>query len=142
MKHIDSENIYFGDTTFFRELSPFYNSSNIVVGHIRYCSLVHYWLASRYSDLNDSIYSFKTPESILNYCKKRYGFVDFGEVDNKNIISGVRYNLAQNMNIRDMLYSTYGFHLIFNGKGYLAENNRYGRLLEYIRDTYDRDSFK
>lgn len=138
----ESNGVVFGGTEFFRELSPFYNESNIVSGYFRYSSLVHYWLASKYDELKGNMYSYKTPESIINYCKKRYGFIDFDEIDGKQLVSGVILSLKQNPSICDMLYTTSGYHLTFKGSGYLAENNRYGRLLEYLRDTYDRESFK
>lgn len=137
-----SNGVIFGNTEFFRELSPFYNDSNIVSDYFKYSSLVHYWLASKYDELKGNMYSYKTPESIINYCKKRYGFRDFDEIDKTKLVTGVILNLKQNTMICDMLYTTSGFHLIFQGNGYLAENNRYGRLLERLRDTFDRETFK
>ena len=138
----ESNEIEFGSSDFYRELSPFYNEIRLVSGYFRYSSLIHYWLACRYDELKGNMYSFKTPESIINHCKKRYGFVDFDEIDGKQLVSGVILSLKQNPSICDMLYTTSGYHLTFEGSGYLAENNRYGRLLEYLRDTYDRESFK
>ena len=133
------DELEFGNKESFLELSPYYNSSNIVIGHLKYSSLIHYWLSTKYEAVNNSLYSFKTPESVISFCKKRFGFKDFDEIDSKTIISSVIINLRQNKDIKDMLMSTSGYHLIFKGVGYLAEENRYGRLLEHIRDKYGQE---
>ncbi len=127
--------IHFGKSTqIFYELSPFHVRTFTVAGRY-YKTLIHYWLASMYSEpeMKDMISGIYDVQKVLQICIKR-GFKDFNQVQPKYILIGLQALLSQHRDIKDILLSTGNHELIYDGIGYLAENNRYGRILEKVRD--------
>ena len=86
--------------------------------------------------MRDWIRTQDTPQIAIN-CAKKKGFKDFNQIDPKYLINGMQAKFNQNDNIRMVLLSTGSVTIRYAGsKGFLSENNRYGRLLMRIREIY------
>lgn len=91
--------------------------------------------------MKDMICGIDTPENVFRLVSK-YGFKDLNDVEPKFLIAGIVNKLSQNKDIKNILLSTGDSHLVYNGLGYLAEGNRYGKLLERLREKYNESSRK
>lgn len=140
---MDGRKLFFGRSTqIFYELSPYHVRSFTCAGR-NYKSLVHYWLASIYSssDMKDMISSIWDVQKVIRLCNKQ-GFKDFNQVNPKEIVNGIQLLLSQNDDIKNLLLSTGERVLVYDGIGYLAENNRYGKLLMKVREILEKNDFK
>ena len=139
-----NDEILFGpQSLMFFELSPYYYC-NFVVKGIRYRTIIHYWCTSYIEnlkhnrDLTEMIRSARTADMAMNMVKK-WGFRDFNDLDPKEIILPIQERINQCDGIRNILMCTGESYLRYRGVGYLAEDNKYGRILMRIRDIYNEN---
>ena len=81
------------------------------------------------------IRNLDTPDSVIRVGRK-YGLKDFSQLDSKDILYAVQERFNQNDSLRTILLSTGLTRLVYTGTGFLADNNRYGRILMKVRDIY------
>ena len=120
----------------FFELSPYYFCT-YTVGGVKWRTLIHYWVASYFenSELQEVIRNLDTPEKVL-YVGKRHGLSNLWQCNSKGILLPIQQRFNQCDGIRGILLATGGAQLIYSGDGFMAENNRYGRILMKLRDIY------
>lgn len=122
----------------FFELSPYYYCTFSAYGR-KWRTLIHYWLAMYFDDrefMTDYIRNQETPYIAMNVAKHN-GFKDFNQIDKKKFLYGIQERFNQNDTLRTILLSTGSEVLEYGvGKGFLSENNRYGRILMRIREVY------
>lgn len=118
----------------FFDLSP-YHYRTFIIGNKKWRTLIHYWYASYFidEDYKEMIRNIDTPDGVIMRCKS-LGVEDLNKVDSKYIINGVVQLLSQCIDIKNILYTTKGYELVYDGFGYLAEDNRYGKLLMKLRE--------
>ena len=133
----DFDEVKFGKgSQMFFELSPYYFCT-FEAGGKKWRTLIHYWVASYFKndDMKEIIRNLDTPDKALKV-GKRHGFRDFDQVDAKNIIYAIQERYNQNDGLRTILLSTGSVNLIYDGIGFLAEKNRYGKILMKVREIY------
>lgn len=121
----------------FFELSPYYYCTFTAYGK-KWRTLIHFWCSMYFKDdyTREYIRNQGTPQVAYN-CAKAKGFKDFNSIDVETFIYGLQERFNQNDQLRMVLLSTGSANLKFQGsKGYLSENNRYGKLLMRIREMY------
>ena len=121
----------------FFELSPFYFCTFEISGK-KWRTLIHYWVASYFKnnmDMMETIRNLDTPERALRVGVK-YGLLDFNQINPKDILFAIQERFNQNDSLRTLLLSTGSVNLVYSGKGYLAENNRYGKIIMKVREIY------
>lgn len=118
----------------FFELSP-YHYRTFIIGNRKWRTLIHYWYASCFDDIDNKemIRNIDTPEHVIIRCK-RIGITDVSMIDSKYIINGIVQKISQNNDIKNILAMTGGYTLVYDGFGYLAEDNRYGKLIMKLRE--------
>lgn len=122
----------------FFDLSPFYYCT-FVVGGKKWRTLIHYWVASYFkpnADMVETIRNLNSPELALRVGKK-YGLNSLSQIDPKDILYAIQERFNQNDMIRHNLLSTGDVYLLYDGDGFLAENNRYGKILMKLREMYN-----
>lgn len=121
----------------FYELTPTAFCTFSMLGK-KYRTLIHFWTSMYFKDdyMREWIRNQETPQIAIN-CAKKKGFVDFHQIDPKIMIQGMQAKFNQNDTIRMVLLSTGSVTIKYAGsKGFLSDNNRYGRLLMRIREIY------
>lgn len=121
----------------FFELSPYYFCT-FEIGGKKWRTLIHYWVASYFKSnpyMVEMIRNLQTPEMAINVAK-RNGFTDFNIIDSRYILAAIQERFNQNDNLRLILLSTGDVNLVYDGTGFLRDNNRYGRILMKVRDIY------
>ena len=121
----------------FYELSPDFFCT-FVVGGKKWRTLIHYWTAMYFSDdfMIDWIRNQDTIQMAIN-CAKKKGFKDYNQVDTRKMILGFQERFNQNDRLRFILLSTGEATIKYMGsRGFLSENNRYGRMLMRLREVY------
>ena len=101
-------------------------------------TLIHYWTAMFFKDdfMQDWIRNQDTPQMAMS-CASKKGFIDFHQIEPSLILYGLQEKFNQNDNVRLVLLSTGSITIRYAGsKGFLSENNRYGRLLMRVREIY------
>ena len=83
----------------------------------------------------EMIRNLDTPEKALKV-GARYGLLDFNQINPKDILFAIQERFNQNDSLRTLLLSTGSVNLVYSGKGYLAENNRYGKIIMKVREIY------
>ena len=109
----------------FFELSPYYYRGFTVDGKV-WRTLIHYWCGSYLNDVN-----------VVLAEGKRNGLEDFDKVPSDKILLGIKERFRQNDDLKLILMSTGNHTLVYDGVGFLADNNRYGRVLMKLRDRYN-----
>lgn len=121
----------------FFELSPFYFCT-FVIDRKKWRTLIHYWVASYFKNSNEMreiIRNLDTPDRALRVGSK-HGLESFSQIDSKEIIHAMQERFNQNDSLRSILLSTGLSYLEYDGPGFLADENRYGRLLMKMREIY------
>jgi predicted NAD-dependent protein-ADP-ribosyltransferase YbiA (DUF1768 family) len=121
----------------FFELSPFYFCTFEAYGK-KWRTLVHFWVASYFKsnpDMMETIRNLDTPEKALRV-GARYGLKSLGQVNPKDVLYAIQERFNQNDSIRNILLCTGLVYLRYDGVGYMAENNRYGKILMKVREIY------
>lgn len=121
----------------FFELSPFYFCT-FVIGKKKWRTPIHYWVATYFKsseDMMEIVRNMDTPDRALRVGAK-YGLNSFSQIDSREIIYAMQERFNQNDNLRGILLSTGLSYLEYDGPGFLADQNRYGRLLMKMRDIY------
>lgn len=140
---MNDRKIFFGRSTqIFYELSPYHARSFTCAGRT-YKTLIHYWLSTLYPNtgMKDMISSVWDVQKVIKLCNKQ-GFKDFNQVNPKEIVNGIQLLLTQHEDIKNILLSTGARTLVYDGLGYLAEDNRYGQLLMKIREIIEKNDIK
>lgn len=121
----------------FFELSPYYYRGFTVDGKV-WRTLIHYWCGSYFNDryLSDYICRLNDVNVVLAE-GKRNGLEDFDKVPSDKILLGIKERFRQNDDLKLILMSTGNCTLVYDGVGFLADNNRYGRVLMKLRDRYN-----
>lgn len=121
----------------FFELSPYYFCTFEISGK-KWRTLIHYWVASyfkRNPDMVETIRNLDTPEKAIRVGQK-YGLKSFSQLNPKDILYAVQERFNQCDGIRNILLCTGLVYLNYDGVGFLAENNRYGKILMKVREIY------
>ncbi len=135
-KEYDEIKFGMGSQIFF-ELSPFYFCTYTISGK-KWRTLIHYWVASYFKSddkMVEVIRNLDTPERAIAVGKK-HGLNDFNQIDPREILYAIQERFNQNDSLRTVLLSTGSVNLLYSGSGFLADNNRYGKILMRVRDIY------
>lgn len=119
------------------ELSPFYFCT-FEIGGKKWRTLIHYWVASYFRgnpEMMEIIRNLDTPEKAIRV-GERHGLLDFNQINPKELILAVQERFNQNDSLRMVLLSTGLVNLEYRGKGFLADGNRYGKVLMKVREIY------
>lgn len=132
------DNIKFGKRVQpFFELSP-YHYRGIRIDNMTWRTLIHYWCGCYFKEpyMKEYICTTNNIPTILKECSLK-GMDDFDKIEPNKIIFGITEKFRQHKDLKSILLTTGSVDLIYDGVGFLAENNRYGRILMNLRRRYD-----
>ena len=124
----------------FFELSPFYFCT-FTIGGKKWRTLIHYWVASYFKNnmyLMELIRNQDTPHKAI-MMGEHHGLYDMNQINPKDIIYAIQERFNQNDGIKSILLSTGYYYLKYDGTGFMANDNRYGRILMKMREIYEND---